>query len=69
MGSIRDRDRAYRRRLYKMTPVAAAIVAMLFLTSDRVSLQNIDKRVGWKGELRLLPEVTILPDDDPTVVQ
>lgn len=37
----------------------------LFLTSDRVSITDIDKRVGWKGVIRVLPEITVIPDDDP----
>jgi TonB family protein len=60
-----ERDRAYNRRILKIVPVAFAIVLLLFLTSDQVSLTDLDKHVGWKGEMRLLPEISIIPDDDP----
>jgi TonB family protein len=60
-----ERDRAYYRRLIKLIPVAFAVVLFLFLTSDQVSIREIEKHVGWKGEMRLLPDITIMPDDDP----
>jgi TonB family protein len=64
-GTFRDRELAYRRRLFMSLPISAAIVFFLFLTSDRVSITDIDKRVGWKGVIRVLPEITVIPDDDP----
>jgi TonB family protein len=64
-GTFREREQAYRRRLSVFLPISAAIVLFLFLTSDRVSITEIDKRVGWKGVIRVLPEITVVPDDDP----
>jgi TonB family protein len=60
-----ERDRAYNRRILKIIPVAFAIVLFLFLTSDQVSIQEIEKQVGWKGEMQILPEITIVPDNSP----
>jgi TonB family protein len=59
-----QREHAYRRRLCIVTPIAAVVVAFLFLGSDRFSFQEIEQQIGWKGELRLMPEITIIPDDD-----
>lgn len=57
-------ERSYHRRILYVTPLAALIVAALFLTSDRVSIDEIERHVGWKGELRLMPDITIIPDDE-----
>jgi len=59
-----ERDEAYRRRLWVVTPIAALLVAALFFTSDRVSFQDLEKHIGWKGELRLLPEITIITEEE-----
>lgn len=59
---IWQREQAYRRRLYILTPVAAVLMTLLFLTSDRIPYREIEKRVGWEGEMRLMPEITIVPD-------
>jgi len=58
-----ERDEAYRRRLRVITPVAVVLVAALFVTSDQVSFQEIERSIGWKGELQLMPEITIITDD------
>jgi len=50
--------------LYYLTPVAAVLMTLLFLTSDRIPFRQIEQQVGWKGELRLLPEITIIPDHE-----
>lgn len=63
-GKSWERTLAYRRRLYVSVPISMGIVLFLFLTSDRVSLTEIDKRVGWKGEMKVLPEITVIADDD-----
>jgi TonB family protein len=61
--SIWQREQAYRRRLYYLTPVAAVLMTLLFITSDRIPYRDIEKHVGWQGEMRLLPEITIIPDN------
>jgi TonB family protein len=60
-----ERDRAYHKRIVKIIPLAFAAVLFLFLTSDQVSLTELNQQVGWKGAMRVLPEITIVPDDDP----
>lgn len=60
-----ERDRAYYKRIIKIVPMAFAVVLFLFMTSDQVSLTELNQQVGWKGEMRILPEITIIPDDDP----
>ncbi len=64
--SIWQREQAYRRRLYYLTPVAAVLMTLLFITSDRIPYREIEQQVGWKGEMRLLPEITIIPDNQET---
>lgn len=60
-----ERDKAYHRRLLRITPIAALIVLLLFITSDQVSMTELEKHVGYKGEMKLLPEISIIPDEDP----
>jgi TonB family protein len=60
-----ERDEAYKKRVLKIIPVALAAVLFLFLTSDQVSMTELDKQVGWKGEMRVLPEISIMADEDP----
>lgn len=62
-STIWDRDRAYRRRLWSVVPISATIVSLLFLTSDRVSIKELEKHIGWKGELQVMPEITILDEN------
>jgi len=38
---------------------------MLFVFSDVVPYQEIERQFGWEGATHLLPEVTIVPDSDP----
>lgn len=66
-GRIWQREQAYRRRLYILTPIAAVLMTTLFLVSDRIPFRQIERRVGWEGEIHLLPEITIIPDDDDVV--
>jgi TonB family protein len=59
-----DKQQAYRKRVLIAAPIATIIVALIFFASDVVPLEELDRRVGWEGETRLLPHVTILPDDE-----
>ena len=59
------RDQVYHKRLLRIIPVALVIVLFLFLTSDQVSMTELDQHVGFKGEMRLTPEISIVPDEDP----
>jgi TonB family protein len=60
-----DRERAYHKRLLRIVPVALVIVLILFVTSDQVSVRELEKHVGFKGAMQLLPEISIIPDDNP----
>lgn len=64
---IWQREQAYRRRLCILTPIAAVLMTTLFLVSDRIPFRELEKHVGWQGEMHLLPEITIIPDDDQMV--
>lgn len=62
---IAQRNRKYKKRLLYITPISLLIILSLFITSDYVPYTEIEKRLGWKGALRVLPEITIIPDSDP----
>ncbi len=66
---IWQREQDYRRRLRGAAPIAVVVVALLFLASDHISFQEIERHIGWKGELRLMPEITIIPDNDEANIQ
>lgn len=61
-----DYEQAYRRRLMIITPIAAVAMTVLFLTSEHIPFREFERQVGWKGEMHLLPEITVLPDQDAT---
>lgn len=69
MNPIWQREQAYRRRLFILTPVAAVLMTLLFVTSDRIPYRELEKKVGWEGEMRLLPEITIISDTDDEQTQ
>ena len=64
-AKISDRDRMYRKKLLYIAPVSLLIIFSLFVTSDYMPYEELDKRLGWKGPMRILPEITILPSTDP----
>lgn len=59
-----QRERAYRRRLLVLFPLATAIALIILLGSDLVPFKSIEQHLGWRGPLRVLPEITIVPDED-----
>ena len=63
--SYTEKQAAYRRRLVVVIPIAAVLVGLLFVTSDVVPYSEIERRFGWEGATRILPNITILPDNDP----
>lgn len=63
--SYGEREQAYRRRLLIIVPIAGFLVSLIFVTSDVVPYAELEKKIGWEGEIHLLPHITILPDDDP----
>lgn len=61
--TYQDKQRAYRKRVLIAAPIGAVLVLLLFFTSDIVPYRELEKRIGWEGETRLLPNITIVPDE------
>jgi TonB family protein len=62
---IWERDRAYWKRVAWIVPISLALILSLLFWSDRISLSDSETWVGWKGEMRVLPEITVVSDDNP----
>ncbi len=60
--SFWERDAAYKRRLRFIAPLVVAAYAVLFLAADRIRYEDIPRFIGWKGELEVLPEITVVPE-------
>jgi TonB family protein len=63
--SYADREDDYRKRLLVILPISVGLVALLFVTSDVVPYSELERRIGWEGAIRVLPLVTIIPENDP----
>lgn len=61
-GRTWDSDVSYRRRLAVILPVVLLALAALVFVSRRMTPGEIFKYVGWRGELELMPEITVIPD-------
>lgn len=61
-ASFWDRDAAYRRRIQIIVPMVIAAYAVLFFATDRFRYEDIPRFIGWRGELEVLPEITVVPD-------
>lgn len=57
-----QRDAAYKRRIRLIVPLVLAGYATLFLATGSVRYEDIPRYVGWRGELELLPEITVMPE-------
>jgi len=57
-----ERDAAYRRRIGLIVPLVLAAYAILFVATDRIRYEDIPRFIGWKGELEVLPEITVVPE-------
>jgi TonB family protein len=62
-GRSWDSDVSYRKRLALIVPAVLVILLGVVLLSRHVPATEIYKYVGWRGELELLPEITIIPDE------
>ncbi|MBI4720129.1 MAG: energy transducer TonB [Chitinivibrionia bacterium] len=62
---IAERDRLYRRKLLYISPISVFLILWLFITPGEVPLFETEKNLGWKGEMQVLPELSILPETDP----
>jgi TonB family protein len=63
--SYGEREADYRKRLLMIVPIAVFLVFLVFMSSDVVPYLEIEKHLGWEGEIQLLPNITIVPDNDP----
>jgi len=62
---ISERNRLHRRKLLYISPISLVVIFLLFISSDYVPYREMQDNLGWKGEMLVLPEITILPDHDP----
>lgn len=65
MGKLTDiweRDASYRRRLALITAIVIPTIAIIGIGTFRHARRDAPRMVGWKGDLELLPEITIEPD-------
>lgn len=61
-ASFWERDAEYRRRIYLIVPFVLAAYTILFFATGRIQYEDIPRFIGWKGELEVLPEITVLPE-------
>jgi TonB family protein len=57
-----ERDAAYRRRIGIIVPIVVTAYIVLFLAADRIRYEDIPRFIGWRGELEVLPEITVVPE-------
>ncbi len=57
-----QRDAAYRRRINIIVPFVLAAYAVLFLTTAEYRYEDIPRYIGWRGEIEVLPEITVVPE-------
>jgi TonB family protein len=60
-----EREVDYRRRLRVISPIAVAATAVLFVAGELVPRETLRRYTGWEGEMRIVPNITIIPDNDP----
>jgi protein TonB len=56
-----ERDAAYKRRINVIAPCVVAAYAILFFATDQIRYEDIPRVIGWRGELEVLPEITVVP--------
>ena len=61
-ASFWERDAEYRKRIGVIVPFVLAAYAILFIATDRIQYEDIPRFIGWKGELEVLPEITVMPE-------
>jgi TonB family protein len=58
---LQERDTSYHRRLALISSFVIAATSLFVVASQRY-VHREDPMVGWKGEMELLPELSVLPD-------
>lgn len=56
------RDNTYHRRLAVISTIVVAVMCIAVVAGQRYVRRDDPRFVGWKGEMELLPEITIEPD-------
>jgi len=59
---IQQRDASYRRRIALISTLVVVSLSTVVFFAQRYARLASPKYVGWKGELELLPEITIEPE-------
>ncbi len=59
---LQERDASYHRRLALITTFVVAAMSLFVVASQRYVHVENPAWVGWKGEMELLPELTVEPD-------
>jgi len=60
-ASFWERDAAYRKRLSVIVPFVLVAYAVLFVVTNQIEYEDIPRVIGWRGELEVLPEITVVP--------
>jgi TonB family protein len=61
-ASFWERDAAYRKRLGVIVPFVLVAYALLFFATNQIRYEDIPRFIGWRGELEVLPEITVVPE-------
>ncbi len=61
-GRSWDNDASYRWRILAILPAVVLLFAVAVFVTRHMAPQDVFKYVGWRGELELMPEITIIPD-------
>jgi len=59
---IQERDATYRKRIARVATMVVAALAVFLFAAQRFTHYEFPTYVGWKGEMELLPEITIEPE-------
>lgn len=59
---IQERDALYRRRLAIITAIVIPVLVAASIGLVRHARRDTPVQVGWRGQMELLPEITIEPD-------
>ncbi len=61
-ASFWERDAAYRKRIGVIVPFVLVAYAVLFFATNQIRYEDIPRVIGWRGELEVLPEITVVPE-------
>jgi len=61
-GHTWENESSYRRRLLTILPLVLLMLAGRVFVTRHMAPSDVYKYVGWRGELELMPEITVIPD-------